>query len=198
MACRGHMSTHSMHMSQTGLTVDATLASIGMSVIKAFMIELGPILTALIVGGRCGSSITAEIGSMRITEQIDALETLAIDPMRYLVLPRTLGATIALPLLTVISLVAGCLGGGFCAIVLMHIKPAVYTAGLKFPFMQHELWGGLVKAVIFGTVIGFMGSYYGFKATGGTEGVGKATTRAVVAIFVLIIILDFVVAKLIF
>lgn len=171
---------------------------IGMSVIKAFMIELGPILTALVVGGRCGSSITAEIGSMRITEQIDALETLAIDPMRYLVLPRVIGATIALPLLTVVSLLAGCIGGCFCSRLMLNIKTSIFIAGLKFNFMQHELWGGLLKSLVFGLAIGLMGSYHGFQASGGTEGVGKATTRAVVSIFVLILILDLIIARLVF
>lgn len=171
---------------------------VGMSVIKAFMIELGPILTALVIGGRCGSAITAEIGAMRITEQIDALETLAIDPVRYLVLPRVIGAIISLPLLTVVSNTAGCVGGGVCAVFIHNIKPWVYIAGLKFNFMAHELWGGLIKAGVSGLIIGLMGSYYGFKATGGTEGVGKATTKSVVSIFVLILIADFIISQIVF
>lgn len=171
---------------------------VGMSVIKAFMIELGPILTALVVGGRCGSAITAEIGSMKITEQIDALETLAIDPIRYLVVPRVIGGAIALPLLTVVANTLGCIGGGACAIVIHNIKPLTYLAGLKFHFMQHELWGGLLKALVFGIIIGMMGSYHGFKATGGTEGVGKATTRSVVSIFVLVLLSDFVISQIVF
>lgn len=171
---------------------------VGMSVIKAFMIELGPILTALVVGGRCGSAITAEIGSMRITEQIDALETLAIEPMRYLVVPRVLAGVIVLPLLTVASEVAGCVGGGFCAVLIHGVKLSTYIQGLQFQFMSHELWGGLVKALAFGVIIGLMGSYHGFKASGGTEGVGKATTRSVVSIFVLIILSDFFVAQIVF
>jgi len=173
-------------------------AYVGMSVIKAFMIELGPILTALVVGGRCGSSITAEIGSMRITEQIDALETLAIDPIRYLVVPRVIAAAIALPLLTVVSEAIGCIGGGICAIFIHNIKPLVYFEGLRLNFMSHELWGGLVKALTFGIIIGLMGCYHGFRATGGTEGVGKATTRSVVSIFILILLFDFVIAQLVF
>lgn len=171
---------------------------IGMSVIKAFMIELGPILTALLVGGRCGSAMAAEIGAMQVTEQIDALETLGIEPVRYLVLPRVVGAAIALPLLTIICEISACIGGGFCAVLLMHIKPIVYIEGLKFHFMQHELFGGLVKAFIFGGIIGLMSTYYGFKTTGGSEGVSKSTTQAVVAIFILVIIFDFILAKLLF
>ncbi|MCK4352751.1 ABC transporter permease [candidate division WOR-3 bacterium] len=171
---------------------------IGMSVIKAFMIELGPVLTGLIVGGRVGSAITAELGSMRITEQIDALETLAIDPVRYLVLPRVIAGAIVLPLLTIIAILMGCVGGGFCSVLLLHIKPIIYIEGLKLQFMAHELWGGLIKAFAFGIIIALMGSYHGFKATGGAEGVGKATTRAVVSIFILIIIFDFIIAQIVF
>lgn len=171
---------------------------VGMSVIKAFMIELGPMLTALVVGGRCGSAITAEIGSMRITEQIDALETLAIDPIRYLVVPRVIGGAIVLPLLAIVANTIGCIGGGVCAVFIHNIKPITYILGLKFHFMQHELWGGLLKALVFGIIIGLMGSYHGFKATGGTEGVGKATTRSVVSIFVLILISDFVISQIVF
>ncbi|MDI6839290.1 MAG: ABC transporter permease [bacterium] len=171
---------------------------VGMSVIKAYMIELGPLLTGLIVGGRVGSSITAEIGSMRITEQIDALETLAIDPIRYLVLPRVIGGAIALPLLTVAAEFIACVGGGVCSVFLLHIKPLVYLEGLRFQFMQHILWGGLLKAFVFGIIIGLMGSYHGFRATGGAEGVGKATTYAVVSIFILVLIFDFVIAQIVF
>ncbi len=171
---------------------------VGMSVIKAFMIELGPILTALVVGGRCGSSIAAEIGSMRITEQIDALETLAIDPMSYLIVPRVIAATIALPLLTVVSEVIACVGGGVYAVLAQNIKLMVYLDGLRFQFMVHELWGGLIKAVAFGVIIGFMGCYHGFRAKGGTEGVGKATTRGVVDIFILILLFDFIIAQIVF
>jgi phospholipid/cholesterol/gamma-HCH transport system permease protein len=171
---------------------------VGMSVIKAFMIELGPILTALVIGGRCGSAITAEIGSMRITEQIDALETLAIDPIRYLVVPRVIAGAIALPLLTIVANTVGCIGGGVCAVFIHDIRPIVYISGLKFHFMSHELWGGLIKAFVFGIIIGLMGSYHGFKATGGTEGVGKATTQSVVSIFVLILISDFIISQIVF
>ncbi len=171
---------------------------VGMSVIKAFMIELGPILTALVVGGRCGSSITAELGSMRITEQIDALETLAIDPVRYLVVPRVVAAAIALPLLTVVSETIGCIGGGVCATLIHNVKPLIYVEGLRFQFMSHELWGGLIKAFAFGIIIGLMGCYHGFRATGGTEGVGKATTQSVVSIFILILLSDFFIAQIVF
>jgi phospholipid/cholesterol/gamma-HCH transport system permease protein len=171
---------------------------IGMSVIKAFMIELGPLLTAIVVSGRCGSAIAAEIGAMRITEQIDALETLGIEPVRYLVLPRVIGSAIALPLLTIVSEVSACIGGGFCAVLLMNIKLTTYIEGLKFHFMQHELFGGLIKAFVFGIIMGIMSTYYGFKTTGGSEGVSKSTTQSVVSIFILTIIFDFILAKLIF
>ncbi|MDD5528894.1 MAG: ABC transporter permease [bacterium] len=171
---------------------------IGMAVIKGFMIELGPLLTAIIVSGRCGSAIAAEIGAMRITEQIDALETLGIEPVRYLVLPRIVGSAIALPLLTIVSELSACIGGGFCAVLLMNIKLTTYIEGLRFHFMQHELFGGLVKALVFGILMGLMSTYYGFKTTGGSEGVSKSTTQSVVSILILIIIFDFILARILF
>lgn len=171
---------------------------IGMSVIKAFMIELGPLLTGIIVTGKSGSAIAAEIGAMKITEQIDALETLAIDPIKYLVVPRVVACLIVVPLLTWVAEISGCVGGGIFSILVLHIKPEVYIVGLKLNFMPHELWGGLVKALTFGLIIGIMSSYYGFKTEGGTEGVGRAATRAVISIFMLILISDFIVAKIVF
>jgi phospholipid/cholesterol/gamma-HCH transport system permease protein len=171
---------------------------IGMAVAKAFMIELGPVLTGLIVAGRISSSIAAELGTMRVTEQIDALETLAINPVRYLALPRLVSGLICVPLLTVVSELIGCFGGGLCAITLFHIKPIVYMEGLRTYYIARELWGGLLKAFMFGFCISLMGCYYGFTTTGGAEGVGRAATKAVVSSCILILFFDFIIAWIVF
>lgn len=170
---------------------------LGMAVAKALMIELSPLLTGLIMAGRVSSSLAAEIGTMKVTEQIDALESLAIDPIRYLAMPRFVAGLISLPLLTVVSELVGFFGGGLCAIFLFDIKPIVYIEGLRVNYFPHELWGGLLKALCFGFVITVMGTYYGFMAEGGAEGVGKAATKAVVSSSILILFFDLLVAWII-
>lgn len=171
---------------------------LGMAVAKAFMIELGPLLTGLIVAGRVSSSLAAEIGTMKVTEQIDAIESLAIDPIRYLAMPRFVAGIISLPLLTVVALLVGFLGGGVCAVLMFGIRPIVYIEGLRLQYYPHELWGGLLKAICNGFVISLMGIYYGFEAEGGAEGVGKAATRAVVSASILVLFFDLIIAWLVF
>lgn len=167
---------------------------IGRSVLMSLTIELGPLLTALIVAGRVSSSIAAELGTMRVTEQIDALESLAIDPTRFLVLPRVVSGAIVLPLLTIFSVFIGCIGGFVCSITLLRIEPIVYIEGLRFQFLTRPVWVALVKAIIYGLIIAIMGSYHGFYAEGGARGVGQGATRAVVSSCILIIFFDFVTA----
>ncbi|OYD16904.1 hypothetical protein CH333_02340 [candidate division WOR-3 bacterium JGI_Cruoil_03_44_89] len=171
---------------------------LGMAVAKALMIELGPLLTGLIVAGRVSSSLAAEIGTMKVTEQIDALESLAVDPIRYLAMPRFVSGLISLPILTVISELVGFFGGGLCAVLLFDIRPIVYIEGLRVNYFPHELWGGLLKALCFGFVIALMGTYYGFTTKGGAEGVGKAATKAVVSASILILFFDFLIAWIVF
>lgn len=174
------------------------LKYIGTFVGKSVMLELGPVLTALVVGGRVSASIAAELGTMKVTEQIDAMETIAIDPVEYLVLPRVVAATIMLPVLAIFSDLLAILGGMVVANVSMHISVATFASGLKLMFHYQDLVGGLMKTFVFGFIISFMGSSNGFSTRGGAEGVGLATMRAVVSSCLLILIMNYVLATLIF
>jgi len=171
---------------------------VGMSVARAEFIELGPMLTGLILTGRVCSSIAAEIGTMVVTEQVDALESMAINPIEYLVVPRVVSSTFILPLLTVVSEGFAILGGMVFSHYALQIPISIYLRGVRLHFHPIELWGGLIKAATFGLIIGFMGCYSGLKTKGGAEGVGKATTDAVVSASVLILIADYIVARIIF
>ncbi len=165
---------------------------------KSVVIELGPVLTALVVGGRVGASIAAELGTMKVTEQIDALETLAIDPIRYLVSPRLIAATIMLPIITIFADFLAILGGWVVALVGLGVSTHVFFSGLKLFFHVSDVFNGLIKAVFFGAIIALMGCYHGMKTEGGAEGVGIATTRAVVSSCLMILITDYILASLLF
>ena len=174
------------------------LKFIGSVIMRSVIIELGPVLTALIVGGRVGASIAAELGTMRVTEQIDALQAMAINPVRYLVVPRVVAAIVMLPLLTIIANAVAVYGGYVVAVTSIGVSTHTYVNGLKTFFYYKDLWSGLIKAFFFGGIIGWMGCYYGFRTEGGAEGVGIATTRAVVASCVLVLISDYVLANVLF
>src|SRR6266850_1101379 len=167
---------------------------IGSVILRSVVIELGPVLTALVVGGRVGASIAAELGTMKVTEQIDALRAMGIDPVRFLIVPRVIAATIMLPVMTVFSDVIAVFGGFVVAVATIGISPGTYVNSLKDFFYLKDLLSGLIKAVCFGHIIGMMGCFYGFRTEGGAEGVGTATTRAVVASCVLVLILDYLLA----
>ena len=171
---------------------------IGSVIMRSVIIELGPVLTALIVGGRVGASIAAELGTMRVTEQIDALEAMAINPVRYLVVPRVVAAIIMVPALVVLADAIAIFGGWLVAITSLGVSSHTYVVGLKQFFQMKDIWSGMVKSTCFGAIIGWMGCYYGFRTEGGAEGVGQATTRAVVAICVLVLISDYVLATVLF
>jgi phospholipid/cholesterol/gamma-HCH transport system permease protein len=174
------------------------LRYVGSVVQKGVLIELGPVLTALVVGGRVGAAIAAELGTMRVTEQIDALETMAIPPVRYLVLPRFVAATVMLPVVTVFADFVAVAGGFAVAYLGFDQAWHTYYEAVRNTFEPRDLYSGLAKAAVFGATIGLMGSFYGFRAEGGAEGVGKATTQAVVASCVLVLVLDYVLANLLF
>lgn len=174
------------------------LIYLGSGVCKAVVIELGPVITALVVGGRVGAGIAAELGTMRVTEQIDALETLAIDPLRYLALPRFVAGVVMLPVLVIFADFVALLGGWAVAVLVIRISSHTYTEGLKLFFYSRDVWGGIIKALFFGAIIATMGCFQGFRAEGGAEGVGRATTRSVVASSMLVLIFDYVVASWIF
>jgi len=171
---------------------------LGTVVGKAVMIELGPVLTALVVAGRVGAGISAELGTMRVTEQIDALETLALDPTRYLVVPRFVSGIVMLPVLTIFSDFVALLGGLGVAVFYLDVSSQTFLNGVKLFFHLRDLFGGLFKAFVFGGIISIIGCYQGFRTTGGAEGVGRSTTRAVVLSAVLILIFDYIIATLLF
>ncbi len=171
---------------------------IGMSVAKARMIELGPLLTGLVVAGRVGAAISAEIGTMSVTEQIDALESLSINPIEYLVLPRVLSCVFILPILTIVSEFVAILGGFILTYTFLDVLPSVYFRGVRLNYFPITLYGGLLKSSVFGFIIAIMGCYHGLNTTGGAEGVGKSTTRSVVSSMVLILIFDYLLSRLVF
>src|SRR3990167_7317834 len=138
--------------------------------------ELGPVLTALVVAGRVGAAITAELGTMKVTEQIEALETMALDPIRFLVVPRFLALLVMLPCLTIIADIMGIFGGFLVGVFNLRLDPYRYLT-FSFQFMAwKDVWTGLVKSVVFGITISMIGCYMGLNTKGGAEGVGRSTT----------------------
>jgi phospholipid/cholesterol/gamma-HCH transport system permease protein len=152
--------------------------------------ELGPVITALVVAGRVGASITAELGSMQVTEQIDALETLATNPIKYLVVPRFLALSIMLPLLTLYADIIGILGSYLICVFKLGISSSMYLHVTFDALMYKDLFTGLFKTIFFGMIIAFVSCYEGFNVEGGAEGVGRATTHSVVKTFIMIIAAD--------
>jgi phospholipid/cholesterol/gamma-HCH transport system permease protein len=160
--------------------------------------ELGPVLAGLMVAGRIGAAMAAEIGTMRVTDQIDALTTLSTNPMKYLVAPRLLAAIIALPALVVVADILGVMGGFIVSVGSLGFGPALYLHN-TFSFMQtQDVVSGLVKAAVFGFLIALMGCYQGYKSRGGAEGVGSATTSAVVSASILILAFDYILTEMFF
>lgn len=161
----------------------------------AFILELGPVLTALMVSGRVGAGIAAELGSMAVTEQVDAMRTMGADPVQKLVLPRVLAATFALPLLTILADVLGILGGMLIAFQ-AGITPDFYIRTVVTVVGIPDLLQAVAKTFFFGWTIAMVGCYMGLKTTGGTVGVGVSTTRAVVVASIAVFVLDFFLTKL--
>jgi len=153
--------------------------------------ELGPVLAALMLAGRVSAAIAAEIGAMRATEQIDALQTLSTDPYRYLIAPRLLAAVITLPALTVMADIIGVAGGWLVATQSLGFSGAVYVTNTWNFLTSWDIVSGLIKAGVFGFIVALMGCYHGFTATGGARGVGRATTNAVVSAAILIFAADY-------
>ncbi len=160
--------------------------------------ELGPVLVALVMAGRIGASITAEIGSMKVNEQIEALDTMGIDPVRYLVVPKFLALLLMLPILTVIGDASGMLGGYLIGVYNLKINAGLYVQ-TAFKFLTiRDVYTGLSKSLIFAVIITMVGVFQGLKTSGGAVGVGRATTISVVASFILIILADCVVTGIYF
>lgn len=160
--------------------------------------ELGPVLAGLMVAGRVAAAIAAEIGTMRVTEQIDALTTLSTNPYRYLVTPRVVAATLTLPLLVAIADTIGIMGGYIVGTRSLGFNAAAYLKNTVDFLQFHDVFSGLVKSAVFGFIIAFMGCYQGFHSRGGAEGVGRATTNAVVSASILILAANYVMTSLLF
>jgi phospholipid/cholesterol/gamma-HCH transport system permease protein len=171
---------------------------LGTVVGKSVILELGPVLTALVVGGRVSASIAAELGTMKVTEQIDAMEILAIDPVRYLVLPRMIAGLIMLPVLTIFSDFLAIAGGMVVANISIGVSTSTFIEGLRLFFYVEDVVSGLLKTVAFGGIIALMGCYNGFRTYGGAEGVGRSTMHAVVASCLLILITNYFLATVLF
>jgi phospholipid/cholesterol/gamma-HCH transport system permease protein len=152
--------------------------------------ELGPVLTALIVAGRCGASITAEVGTMKVTEQVDALEALSMSPVRYLVAPRFAALIVVLPLLTIYADFFGMLGGYIIGVTKLNITHTMYMKMTFDPLSVKDIMTGLIKSVSFAVIICVVSCYEGLRSDGGAEGVGRATTASVVRSFIMIIVAD--------
>jgi len=160
--------------------------------------EMGPVMTALMVNARAGSAIAAELGTMRVTEQIDALQMMAVNPIQYLVVPRIWAGVLMLPLLTAVNIFVGIVGGYFVGVVLLRINPGTYLDKMIHMMELADLVQGIVKSVVFGLILTLVGSYKGYHTTGGAEGVGRATTEAVVISSVCILIGTYVLTSLLF
>ncbi len=159
-------------------------------------LEMAPLLTGLVLTGRVGAKMTAELGTMRVTEQIDALETLAYDPVAFLVVPRVLAAVVMLPVLTIVANAVGLLSATFTSIVATDLKMWHITEGMRLAFDSFQITYGLIKAFFFGGAISFLSSYEGYHAGAGAEGVGSSTAKAVVIGCVAVLILDSLTATL--
>lgn len=180
---------------QTGIELGKFQAEdmVGSLVAVSMVREMGPVMTAIIVSGRAGAAIAAELSTMRVSEEIDALEVMSINPVRFLAMPRVMALIIMMPVLTLFSMLVGIMGGALIAHSIMNVHYAVFLQrGVDF-LSYRDLISGITKSVFFGVVISSISCYQGMNASGGAEGVGRATTKAVVLSFLFVIITNYVV-----
>lgn len=173
-------------------------SAIATVVVLSITRELGPVMAALMVAGRVGAAMAAEIGTMRVTEQVDALSTLSTNPFKYLVAPRLLAGTLMLPCLVLVADIIGVFGGYLVSVYRLGFNPAAYLKSTAQDLQTNDVVSGLCKAAVFGFVIALMGCYHGYNSRGGAQGVGTATTNAVVAASILIFILNYLLTGLFF
>ena len=166
-------------------------STVATAVVLAVTRELGPVIAGLMVAGRVGAAMAAEIGTMRVTEQIDALSTLSTDPLRYLVLPRLLAGVLTLPLLVLVADIIGVFGGYVIGVYKLDFNPVTFLTQTAQYLKSADVVSGLVKAAVFGFVVALMGCYQGYYSRGGAEGVGQATTHAVVSASIMILLTDY-------
>lgn len=171
---------------------------IGGAVSRAIFIELGPVLCAIVIAGRVGASIAAEIGTMKVTEQIDALESMAINPVRYLAMPRFLGAVAMMPILVIFANSIALIGAFLVSNFFLDLTSQTFFGSVERFFQMKDVTSGLFKSVVFGGVTALLGCHIGFRTTGGAEGVGLSTIRSFVISSAMILILDYVLWILIF
>jgi phospholipid/cholesterol/gamma-HCH transport system permease protein len=184
--------------SYTGFSRFAAEGAIATVVVLSVTRELGPVIAGLMVAGRVGAAMAAEIGTMRVTDQIDALTTLSVNPLRYLVLPRLIGGLVTLPMLVVVADIIGVFGGYLVAIYKFGFNPSAYLARTQQYLEASDVVSGLIKAAVFGFVVSLMGCYHGYHSRGGAQGVGQATTYAVVSASILILVLDYGITQALF
>ncbi|MEW6672571.1 MAG: ABC transporter permease [Thermodesulfobacteriota bacterium] len=171
---------------------------VGATVALSMTRELGPVITALMVTGRAGSAMAAEIGTMRVTEQIDALYTMSVNPIQFLIMPRIIAGILMLPVLTILSDFIGCVGGYFVGVKLLKINSGIFMARIVELVELEDIFNGLIKAACFGLILTLVGCYKGFFTSGGAEGVGRATTQSVVFSSVAILISDYFLTAVMF
>ena len=184
--------------SYTGFARFQAEGAVATVVVLSITRELGPVLAGLMVAGRIGAAMAAEIGTMRVTEQIDALTTLATNPMKYLVVPRLVAGLCMLPLLVVVADIIGVFGGFLVAVYKLNFNPAIYLSKTWEYLQVIDVVSGLVKAGVFGFFVALMGCYHGYHSKGGAEGVGTATTNAVVSASILILVSNYLITGIFF
>jgi len=185
---------------QTALSLETFGAKnyVGRVVSLSMVRELGPVLTALMVSGRVGSGIAAELGSMTVTDQINAMRAMGSDPLRKLVVPRLVAGLLMVPLLTVLSDSLGLIGGWLISVVILKIPGGLYFTSSIDALTLNDIVTGLIKPVVFGGIIAMVGCYMGLSTTGGTQGVGRSTTQSVVVCSVLVLASDFLMTRIFF
>jgi phospholipid/cholesterol/gamma-HCH transport system permease protein len=184
--------------SYTGFARFSAEDAVAKVVVISITRELGPVLAGLMVAGRIGASMAAEIGTMRVTEQLDALTTLSTNPLKYLVAPRLLAGVLMLPLLVIVANIIGVFGGYLVSVFKLGFNPASYLQSTWQALEAGDVISGLVKAAVFGFIITLMGCYHGYYSRGGAQGVGTATTNAVVSASILILSFDYILTELFF
>jgi len=168
------------------------LTYLGSATSKAIIVELGPVLAALVLAGRIGASISAEIGTMKVTEQIDALEAMAISPVRYLAAPRVFAVTLMLPVLVIYASAIGIFGSYLVATLFLDVSSPAFMNGFQQELEYHDVLTSLIKSLFFGVSISSIGVFIGFQTEGGAEGVGNTTIRSFVICAAMILILDYI------
>ena len=171
---------------------------LGVMISKSVFIELGPVLMALVVGSRLCANYAAELGTMKVTEQLDAMSIMAIDPVRYLAMPRFLAAVFMIPIITILANAIAVFGGYVASVFTLDVTSSTFIEGLRMFYKTSDVLGGLTKSFIFGGIIAMSGIYYGFNTEGGAEGVGKATMTAVVGSCLSVLVADYLLAIVLF